>query len=350
MTIGFPNLNPTTPKRTAIAAQRVCLYRGARTILRKGQRIDLQSVREMAEALSEEAAIVRIRLPGREASVLPKKVTTIDDLQKCGTRATLAIPPWVIAIIGLLALGLGTVALSGRATAADKMIVFAAASLKESLDEVAANFSKQPDAPKVVVSYAGSSALAKQIAQAAPADIFISADEAWMDDLDGRDLILKESRHDLLGNKLVLIVPASFGVKGAPTLEATLKDLSRQGLAMADPDSVPAGKYGKAALMSLKAWEGVAPQVIRAENVRAALAIVARGEARYGIVYATDAAAEPKVRILHRLPDTSYPEIRYPVAIVKTAMPRALQFLTYLKSPAAKTVFEKYGFTFLAEP
>jgi|JI10StandDraft_1071094.scaffolds.fasta_scaffold111436_3 molybdate transport system substrate-binding protein len=231
--------------------------------------------------------------------------------------------------------------------AADKITVFAAASLKESLDEVAANFSREKNTPQVVISYAASSALAKQIEQAAPADMFISADEDWMNYLDTRGLIIKESRSDLLGNKLVLVVPASLTIDGMPSLEMALKDLPQGGLAMADPDSVPAGKYGKAALTYLKAWDGVAAKVIRAENVRAALAIVARGETKYGIVYATDAAAEPKVKQLHEFPAASYPKIIYPVAATKTAVPETTRFLSYLKSPAAQKIFAQRGFTYL---
>lgn len=250
-------------------------------------------------------------------------------------------------IVGLIAV---FCAVTTSVRAADKITVFAAASLKESLDEVAASFAEQKNAPQVVISYAASSALAKQIEQAAPADIFISADEDWTDYLDARGLIIKESRSDLLGNKLVLVVPSSLVITSLPNLETVLKDLSQGGLAMADPDSVPAGKYGKAALTHLKAWDAVAAKVVRAENVRAALAIVARGETKYGIVYATDAAAEPKVKLLHEFPSASYPEIRYPVAATKTAAPETTQFLTYLKSPAAQKIFTQRGFTYLAKP
>ncbi len=235
------------------------------------------------------------------------------------------------------------------AQAADKITVFAASSLKESLDDVAASFSREKNAPPVVISYAASSALAKQIEQAAPADIFISADEEWMNYVEARGLIIKESRRDLVGNKLVLVSPASTNGT-MPSLAAALKDLPQGGLAMADPDSVPAGKYGKAALTYLKAWDVVAAKVIRAENVRAALSIVARGEAKYGIVYATDAAAEPRVKRLHEFPAASYPEIRYPVAATTTAVPTATRFLTYLTSPAAQKIFVQRGFTALAKP
>ena len=231
--------------------------------------------------------------------------------------------------------------------AADKITVFAAASLKESLDEVAASFAHEKNAPEVVISYAASSALAKHIEQAAPADIFISADEDWMNYLDTRGLIIKESRNDLLGNKLVLVVPSSLTIDKTPSLETVLKDLSAGGLAMADPDSVPAGKYGKAALTHLKAWDAVAAKVVRAENVRAALTIVARGETKYGIVYATDAAAEPRVKQLHEFPAASYPKIIYPVSATKTAVPETTRFLSYLKSSAAQKIFIQRGFTYL---
>jgi molybdate transport system substrate-binding protein len=199
------------------------------------------------------------------------------------------------------------------------------------------------------VSYAASSALARQIEAAAPADLFISADLEWMDYLAARRLIQPGSRVNLLGNRLVLIAPAgsaaNFAVDRGMPLARTLGDGR---LAMADPDSVPAGKYGKAALEALGAWNAVAARVARAENVRAALALVARGECPLGIVYATDAAAEPKVRVVGAFPTGTHPPIVYPAALTAaSANPAARGFLEFLGSAETKPVFERYGFTVL---
>jgi molybdate transport system substrate-binding protein len=226
--------------------------------------------------------------------------------------------------------------------------VFAAASLKNALDEAAVRF-EQLTRTRVRVSYAASSALARQIEAAAPADLFISADLEWMDYLAARRLIQPGSRVNLLGNRLVLIAPAgstaSFAVDRGMPLARTLGDGR---LAMADPDSVPAGKYGKAALEALGAWNAVAARVARAENVRAALALVARGECPLGIVYATDAAAEPKVRVVGAFPTGTHPPIVYPAALTAaSANPAARGFLEFLGSAETKPVFERYGFTVL---
>ena len=236
------------------------------------------------------------------------------------------------------------------ASAAEKVTVFAAASLKDVLTSISETW-KSETGNEVVLSFAGSSALAKQIAEGAPADLFISADLDWMDTIEKQGLVKEGTRLSLLGNRIVLVAPADSKaeLKVAPgfDLAGVLGDGK---LAMANTDSVPAGKYGKAALTYLKAWDVVAAKVIRAENVRAALSIVARGEAKYGIVYATDAAAEPRVKRLHEFPAASYPEIRYPVAATTTAVPTATRFLTYLTSPAAQKIFVQRGFTALAKP
>jgi molybdate transport system substrate-binding protein len=223
--------------------------------------------------------------------------------------------------------------------------VFAAASLKEAMDEQARQFAAGTG-NKVTISYGASNALARQIDAGAPADVFLSADLDWMDYLDQRHLLAPGTRFNLLRNTLVLIAPASskstlvigpdFGLAAA---------LGPEKLAMANPDSVPAGKYGRAALEKLGVWSGVEKQVARAENVRAALVLVSRGEAPFGIVYSTDALADKGVRVLDTFPPDSYPAIVYPAAAIataKSAMARSL--LEYLRSPAARPVWEKYGF------
>jgi molybdate transport system substrate-binding protein len=188
--------------------------------------------------------------------------------------------------------------------------------------------------------------LARQIEKGAPADLFISADSDWMDYMAVRGLIRIETRVNLLSNRLVLIAPAGSRAqltisRGFP-LAALLGD---RRLAMADPDSVPAGKYGRAALESLGVWEEVAPRVARAENVRAALALVARAETPFGIVYQTDALAEPRVRIIGEFPRNLHPEIVYPAAIVASSRSKiAYAYLRYLRSHAALAVWQRHGF------
>lgn len=235
-------------------------------------------------------------------------------------------------------------ALSAQVFAAD-VTVFAAASLKEAMDAQAQQFSAATG-NRVVVSYGASSALAKQIEAGAPADMFISADLDWMDYLGERKLLLAGTRVDLLRNTLVLIAPSSSTSKLtiAPNFGLAAA-LGTEKLAMANPDSVPAGKYGKRALMSLGVWNGVEKQVARADNVRAALALVSRGEAPYGIVYRTDALADKGVRIVDRFPDATHPAIVYPVALVATSRSTAARrLLEYLRSASARPTWEKYGF------
>ena len=231
------------------------------------------------------------------------------------------------------------------------LVVFAAASLKNALDEIATDWAKDTGKPMLRISYAASSALAKQIEQAAPADLFISADLDWMDYVAGKSLIKTETRVNLLGNKIVLIAPKDS--KAAVELKngADVGKLLAGGkLAMANVDAVPAGKYGKAALEKLGAWEGVKGSVAQAENVRAALLLVARGEAPLGIVYATDAAAGPNVRILSAFPEGSHPPIVYPAAELKDSKGAdAKLFLDHLKSSKARLAFEKQGFTVLVK-
>ena len=231
------------------------------------------------------------------------------------------------------------------------MVVFAAASLKNALDEIATDWSKAASRPMPRISYASSSALAKQIEQGAPADLFISADLDWMDYVAKKNLIQADTRVNLLGNKIVLIArrdsKVTVDVKQGFDLS---KALNGGKLAMGNVDAVPAGKYGKAALEKLGAWDGVKDKVAQADNVRAALVLVARGEAPLGIVYATDAAAEPNVKIVGTFPDNSHPPILYPVALTKDAKSAdAKPFLDYLKSLKARPSFEKQGFTVLVK-
>jgi molybdate transport system substrate-binding protein len=231
------------------------------------------------------------------------------------------------------------------------MVIFAAASLKNALDEIAGAWSKETGKPAPKISYAASSALAKQIEQGAPADMFISADTDWMDYADRKNLIRKDTRFNLLGNKIVLIAPkdSKTTVAVKPGFDLA-KALGGGKLAMANVDAVPAGKYGKAALAKLGAWDGVKSNVAQAENVRAALLLVARGEAPLGIVYATDAAAEPNVRIVGEFPADSHPPIIYPAALATDAKsPDAKAFLEMLKSSKARSAFEKQGFTVLVK-
>jgi len=228
------------------------------------------------------------------------------------------------------------------------LVVFAAASLKNALDAAAADFT-QTSGTRASISYAASPTLAKQIEAGAPADVFISADLDWMDHLAGRGLIRPETRRNLLGNTLVLVAPADAPVElpvapGFPLAGA----LGDGRLAMANTQAVPAGKYGKAALETLGAWSDVAGRLAQTDNVRAALALVARGEAPLGIVYATDAAAEPNVVIVDGFPAGAHPKIVYPLAVIAaSAHPAAQEFAAFLAGDEAREHFEKEGFSIL---
>jgi molybdate transport system substrate-binding protein len=225
------------------------------------------------------------------------------------------------------------------------LLIFGAASLTDALDEVDHAFSAHAQL-SVRASYASSSVLAKQIESGAPADVFISADLQWMDYLEQHGLLKAGSRRDLLGNALVLIAPADSRVqlKIAPNF-ALAAALGEGRLATGDPDSVPAGDYARAALTRLGVWPSVAPKLARAENVRAALAYVARGEVPLGIVYRSDALVEKRVRIVDTFPPDSHPPITYPVAATVTARPEARKYLEFLGSDAARAIFTRYGFT-----
>jgi len=238
------------------------------------------------------------------------------------------------------------IALAPAASAKD-VVVFAAASLKNALDEASVSYQGEI-ATRVLISYAASSTLAKQIENGAPADLFISADLDWMDYLQQRNLIKAETRVTLLGNRLVLIAPAdstaTVEIRPGFPLANLIGD---ERLAMADPSAVPAGKYGKAALEKLGVWPSVAAKVAPAEDVRAALLLVERRETPLGIVYATDAAADKGVRIVASFPEDSHPPILYPAAEVGPGgNPAAEAFLAYLKSDRARPFFERQGFTF----
>lgn len=245
----------------------------------------------------------------------------------------------------------GLAPLQAQAQAQSDVVIFAAASLKNALDEIATTWSKATGKAMPKISYAASSALAKQMEQGAPADMFISADLDWMDYVAGKNLIKADSRFNLLGNKIVLIAPRDskitrLDIKG-PDLAAAL---AGGRLSMANIEAVPAGKYGRAALEKLGAWGNVKDSVAQAENVRAALLLVGRGEASLGIVYSTDAAAEPNVKIVATFPEESHPPIIYPAALTKDSKSAdARAFLEFLRGTKARTAFEKQGFTVLVK-
>ena len=234
------------------------------------------------------------------------------------------------------------------ARAAEDVTVFAAASLKTALDAVSAQWMADTQ-KKAVMSYAASSALAKQIEQGAPADIFFSADLDWMNYLGEKNLIDKASETRLLGNDMVLIAPKDSTATAEIAPGFKLAELLGGGrLAMGDVKSVPAGKYGKAALESLGVWASVENSLAQAENVRAALKLVATGEAPLGIVYRTDALAEPTVKIVGMFPSDSHPPIVYPVALTANATSDAAKdFLAYLKTQPAQEIFKANGFRLL---
>jgi|SRR5262245_24782028 len=258
-------------------------------------------------------------------------------------RLPLAIRRWFLrAVAG--ALIAASFSLPGHAQTKD-ILVFGAASLKNALDEANAAYQRQTS-KKVVVSYGASSALARQIESGAPTDIFISADLDWMDYVAQRSLIKPATRSNFLGNTLVLVAPADSKVtltigRNFPLTQA----LGSGRLAMADPASVPAGKYGKAALEALGVWSSVADKVAPAPDVRATLVLVARGEAPLGIVYQTDAAAEKAVKTVATFPAETHPPIVYPMALTASSShPDALAYAAFLKSDAVKPIFEKQGF------
>ncbi|HMB14506.1 MAG TPA: molybdate ABC transporter substrate-binding protein [Roseovarius sp.] len=250
----------------------------------------------------------------------------------------------------MLSLSLGLAVLGPSDVHAETVTVFAAASLTNAMAEIETGFAAATG-HDVTVSLAGSSALARQIQQGAPADVFISANPGWMDALEADGLIAQGTRRDLLGNALVLIAHDAqhpvVGIGPDMDLAAMLGD---DRLAMALVEAVPAGIYGKAALESLGQWEAVAPRVAQSNNVRGALALVALGEAPYGIVYATDAAAEDAVSVIGTFPGGTHPPILYPVAGIagrEGVAPSAL--LDYLQGAEARAAFERQGFAVMAD-
>jgi molybdate transport system substrate-binding protein len=250
-----------------------------------------------------------------------------------------------VALAGLfLVTSLAGVTVALAADTGKTVLVFGAASLTDVLDELGAAFTAQSQV-QVKSSLAASSALAKQIEAGAPADVFFSADLEWMDYLQQRNLLRPGSRHDVVLNRLVLIAPADSKVslKIAPGF-GLLKALGDGKLATGDPDSVPVGKYAHTALEKLGVWDSVSSRIVRAENVRSALAFVARGEAPLGIVYRTDALAEKRVRIVDVFPEDTHPPVTYPIALTKGASPAAQRFEDFVTSAAAKPIFLKYGF------
>jgi molybdate transport system substrate-binding protein len=241
-------------------------------------------------------------------------------------------------------LGLGAALLAGQPALADNLTVFAAASLKNALDDISAKW-KEGSGATVAASYASSSTLAKQIEQGAPADVFVSADQQWMDYVDKKSLV--EKPHDLLGNRLVLIAARDSKVALKIEPGAKLSEALGDGkLSVGDPSNVPAGIYAKEALTNLKLWDSVQPKLAPAADVRAALTLVSRGEAPLGIVYETDAKVDPNVRIVSVFPEDSHKPIVYPVAVVKSSKNQdAAKFVAFLSGPAAKEIFVKYGFS-----
>jgi molybdate transport system substrate-binding protein len=226
-------------------------------------------------------------------------------------------------------------------------IVFAAASLTEAVTEVSAAFTQETGI-EVKTSFAASSVLARQIEAGAPATVFFAADEEWMDYLEKRNLLAPGSRKDLLGNQLVLVAPAdsTASVKITPG-PALVQALGGARIATGDPDSVPVGKYAKAALIKLGVWEKVEAQLVRAEDVRSALAFVARGDAPFGIVYLTDAKIEKRVKLLDVFPQEAYPPIRYPIAMTAGAGPDASRFVEFVAGKRAAAIFRSYGFALI---
>ncbi len=224
------------------------------------------------------------------------------------------------------------------------IIVFAAASLTNVLQEVGDGFTKDSSIP-VKFSFAASSTLARQIENGAPADVFFSADLEWMDYLQTRKLIQVATRHDVLGNHLVLVAPVTSKItlRIAPNFPL-LAAVGNSRLAIGDPDGVPAGRYAHEALTKLGVWNAVADRLARADSVRSALVLVDRGEAPLGIVYQTDALIDKNVRVVDVFPDNTHLPITYPIALANGAKADAAEFLSYVQSPAADIIFKRYGF------
>jgi molybdate transport system substrate-binding protein len=245
----------------------------------------------------------------------------------------------------LLSLTVQAAALPSPDAKQPPILVFAAASLTDALREIGAKYEGSSHV-QVKESFDASSNMARQIEAGAPADIFFSADTEWMDYLQSRNLIQTETRKDVVGNRLVLIAPSGSQItlRIAPHFPLAAA-LGTGRLATGDPDSVPVGRYAHSALSALGVWDEVAPRLLRAENVRAALMYVGRGEAPLGIVYASDAQVDKDVRVVDTFPANTHEPIVYPVALTKSAKSQAAQFISFLVSPQSKKIFRKYGFT-----
>ena len=225
------------------------------------------------------------------------------------------------------------------------LTVFAAASLTNALQELGDGFTRETSIP-VRFSFASSAALARQIESGSPADIFFSADLEWMDYLQTRNLIQRDTRHDVLGNRLVLIAPADSKIQLKIEPHFPLASTLGKGrLTTGDPDSVPVGRYAREALTTLGVWDAVADRLVRADSVRSALAFVDRGEAPLGIVYQTDALIDKHVRVVDVFPATSHLPIVYPIALTLAAKPEAARFVAYIRGPAGDAIFKAYGFS-----
>jgi molybdate transport system substrate-binding protein len=248
-------------------------------------------------------------------------------------------------IVAALALALAACAPAHAENAPHAVTVYGAASLTNVLQELGDSFTKSSGVP-VKFSFAASSVLARQIEAGSPADIFFSADQEWMDYLEQRSLIDKSSRSNVVGNRLVLVAPldSRLSLKIAPNFPL-LAALGGQRLATGDPDTVPVGRYARSALTSLGVWNDVADRLVRADNVRAALAFVDRGEVPLGIVYETDARVDAKVRIVDHFPANSHLPITYPAALTRTASQDAARFIAYLRGAEARAAYARFGFS-----
>lgn len=292
-------------------------------------------------------------------SVVPRAIWTAvsrrqRNLQRCQLHTVSISASWFVTLILMNILRracLAGIAFFGSCQsvfAADptsmSITVFGAASLTNVLQDLGDNFTKQTSVP-IKFSFAASSALAHQIENGAPADVFFSADVDWMDFLQKRNLLRPLTRHNVVGNRLVLIGPTDspLKLKIAPNF-ALLEALGSGRLATGDPDSVPVGRYAQAALTQLGVWAQVAPRMVRADSVRSALAFVDRGEVPLAIVYETDALVDKHVRVIDVFPPSSHAPIVYPIALTATAGAAAAAFVTFVRGPAGDATFKAYGF------
>jgi molybdate transport system substrate-binding protein len=251
---------------------------------------------------------------------------------------------WALSLCAVVFCGILVPAARAADPPKPELLIFAAASLTNVLQEIGASYTQETQQP-VKFSFAASSTLARQMEAGARVDAFFSADTEWMDYLQQRTLIDTRTRRDIVGNRLVLVAPvrSRIALKIEPQFPLA-KALGNARLATGDPDTVPVGRYARAALTSLGVWNEVADRIVRADNVRSALAFVARGETPLGIVYETDAKVEKQVRVVDVFPSTSHPPITYPVAVAVNARPGAAQFVEYLSGATAQAIFAKYGF------